>query len=248
MVHLADSDADGEYKMGLVHITTGRVESKQLNGEGAGSSRSELTSSVEVAWFRRSGKGRVWGKSPTFEWHPKLKEWQKKSKREEDRRRVTEWLPLASLLVRVADSDLTDKSKTAEVWLVRPRLKEKFMQKVHQLAAARSLVVPEEGGTGAWKQAAARVLKGRKAVAAEVDEEEEDEEDEEDEEEGGGGAGAGAGGTRSLLSGLLRTGGGGGGPRQGFISGSTLKPGIRLRKGGGPPNQGFICGSKGIVE
>jgi hypothetical protein len=185
MVHLADSDADGEYKMGLIHITTGRVESKQLNGGGAGSSP-ELTPSVEVAWFRRSGKGRVWGKSPTFEWHPKLKEWQKKSKREEDRRRVTEWLPLASLLVRVADHDLTDKSKTAEVRLVRPRLKEKFMKKVHQLAAARSLVVPEEGGTGARKQAAARVIKGRKAVAAEVDEEDEEDEDKEtsDEEEG----------------------------------------------------------------
>ena len=192
VVHLADCDADGEYKMGLVHITTGKVEMKQLqDGDGTSGSPSEpvpSVPSVEAAWFQRSGKGRVWGKSPTFEWHPKLKEWQKKSKREEDRRRVTEWLHRDSLLVRVTNSDLTEKSRTAEVRLVRPRLREKFMQKLHQLAVARSLVVPEKGRTGAQKQAVAvkgrkAPVKGRKAVAAEADSSEEDEEDEEEEEE-----------------------------------------------------------------
>ena len=90
-----------------------------------------FSSFMKVLWFKRSNDAQPgWGKNPAFEEYESVVD--------RKRERISDDVPVESFLVEVLKGDLTDKS-TDE----RPKLKQDFMKKLHELAERNGLLHSE---------------------------------------------------------------------------------------------------------
>ena len=103
------SEADGEFKLGLV-ASTGAIIDKCAEGD-----EGVTEPHMKALWFRRKADDRAhaWGKNPAFEPYGG-----------DGPDRIADELPTASFLVEVTDDDLTDVGVTNK-W-TEPKLKEAF--------------------------------------------------------------------------------------------------------------------------
>ena len=127
---------DGEFELGLVHITNSSVKLCDVDDE-------KSVPCVEALWFQRASASRcqrTWPSSPGFTWWPRPKG-PKNSKHGQP-----QWIRTDSLLVEVKLSDLTKGARDEDKRLVTPRLTGAFMTKLRILARQRRLTVGEEEG------------------------------------------------------------------------------------------------------
>lgn len=119
-------EADGRYFLGLA-MAEGKVFTKRdENGKES--------SFMKVLWFKRSNDAQPgWGKNPAFEEYESVVD--------RKRERISDDVPVESFLVEVLKGHLTDKCTEA-----RPKLKQDFMMKLHEVAERNGLVHAEAGG------------------------------------------------------------------------------------------------------
>ena len=133
---IVHAPADGELRLGLVHVLSSSIEDREDEEEGS----SSKVPHVEAAWFQRTSKrSGTWPKTVQFMWWPKRQGKKVKT-------HPTCWIRADSLLLQVQPTDLTPASREADRLFVTPVLNGAFVTKLKELARQRGLLAEEEEG------------------------------------------------------------------------------------------------------